>query len=162
MIASLSQHTWPDFEEYRPLVLACAKQFLRRQHGCCLSLDDLMQEAWLGMHDASQHLWRIARSEHTAYMARVIRYTLLKRHNECQPLDTAGGCDCAVDDEVESPEAIIARLTDEERELLAAHLGLDGEKPQSIRAIARQRGISPRTLHRRIERCRRRLGDFDH
>jgi DNA-directed RNA polymerase specialized sigma24 family protein len=78
VIASLSQSSWPDFEEYRPLVSACAKRFLRSQSACALSLDDLMQEAWLAMHDASRHLWRIPVDKRTAYMARVIRCSLLK------------------------------------------------------------------------------------
>lgn len=159
MIAPVSRHEWLDFEAYRPLVMACAKQFLRRT-ACAMTLDDLAQEAWLALYDASPHLWRVPEKDRVAYLSRAIRYTLIRVSKKNRPMET-GVIDCVAKDH-QATEFPLEKFTPSQRRLLKAHLGLNGRTPQTLKSLAAKWGCSVKTLSRNLASCRKRIiRDFD-
>lgn len=162
MIAPVSRHEWLDLESHRPLVVACAKRFLRQQTSCAMTLDDLMQEAWMALYDASPHLWRVPANERNAYLSRSVLNAFVRLAKKHRPMHT-GVTDCVASDDDEPADQLpLDRLSAAQRKLLKAHLGLNGATPQTLKSLAAKWGVSRSTLSRRLASCRDCIRNLDH
>lgn len=163
MIARVESRQWSDWQRYSELVKQRSRAFARRHRTCSLSIDDMMQEAWIAVSEASQNLWRVDETKHDRYLARAIRYRLLRLHQKNPAWNTIAVLDAtpvATEEPLKLTPEMMAALRPDQRRLLKIHLGLNGRKPVSLQVLSQRWGVSDRTLQRRLRGCRSRLSRF--
>ena len=155
------------FRQYLPLVYGLARVSLAKGTPAWVR-EDVVQEAMVGLWKAVlrfeetklpiEHVGVYARFWIRRHIHRELDRVYSKQRREStgshlwrlgqEPVDSLG----QPDDDL---ALAIATLPSLERELLTAWYGLDGQKPQSVAALAAHHGLTPSKVRTRIERAAR-------